>query len=516
MNAYTRIFLVLLRLAIGWHFLVEGVEKVQSVMTGETVTNRPWTSEGYLREASGPLLGVLRQQFGDPDEAALERLTVAPLPPGQDSSRVPAGTRILPALAQDWQAYLDRFAAHYRLSPQQRDMAQTKLDQSKEKAVGWLLGQRGAQEVKKTFPSGTVAVKETPPERIAEYKLKLAQLHDLESREMPAFERDVGKQRLRALKADVARLRTDLLNDLNRPMREALQSVLTDEQKKNPLPETAPPHWWKWTHAGWTRAFAAWGAIMVGTFLMLSTLGQLAASQACSASRLGGGEWALVALLAVVAAAAVSGFLAWQVRQWPGWDWPSRGRWLALWLAAFLGAGLLVSLLAQVLCHSRDCATWGGGQWLLAWLVALLGAGVALGLAWYVARYWSDWSQQEVIDWLVTFGLCAVGACLLLGFLTRPACLAGALLLLMFYLAMPAVPGVPDNPRAEGHYLYINKNIIEMLALLALATTRSGRWLGLDGLVPLFNPVRWFPRTAEDVDSRKNHTPSRRAYSHGR
>ena len=44
------VFLVLLRLAIGWHFLVEGYEKVVSVATGPTEsvagTSRPWTSAG--------------------------------------------------------------------------------------------------------------------------------------------------------------------------------------------------------------------------------------------------------------------------------------------------------------------------------------------------------------------------------------------------------------------------------------------------------------------------------------
>ena len=45
------------------------------------------------------------------------------------------------------------------------------------------------------------------------------------------------------------------------------------------------------------------------------------------------------------------------------------------------------------------------------------------------------------------------------------------------------MPGWPESPRAEGHYLWINKNVIEMLALLTLATTRSGRWVGLDGLL---------------------------------
>jgi hypothetical protein len=48
---------------------------------------------------------------------------------------------------------------------------------------------------------------------------------------------------------------------------------------------------------------------------------------------------------------------------------------------------------------------------------------------------------------------------------------------------MPPLPGLPENPRAEGHYLFINKNTIEMLALLVLATTRSGSWLGLDALI---------------------------------
>lgn len=110
---------------------------------------------------------------------------------------------------------------------------------------------------------------------------------------------------------------------------------------------------------------------------------------------------------------------------------------------------------------------------------------------------WRDWSGMrnwEWLDWidrLIPLGLTAVGIGLLLGVFTRASCVAGALLLLSFYLAMPPLHGVPENPRAEGHYLYVNKNIIEMLALLTLATTRSGRWLGLDGLLQFLNPRRW-------------------------
>lgn len=97
-----------------------------------------------------------------------------------------------------------------------------------------------------------------------------------------------------------------------------------------------------------------------------------------------------------------------------------------------------------------------------------------------------SWSWLDWVDVLVPWGLCLVGGLLLLGLGTRTASLAAAGFLLLFYLAMPPLPGLPENPRAEGHYLYINKNVIELLACLALATTRRGRWLGLEGLFRLW------------------------------
>jgi uncharacterized membrane protein YphA (DoxX/SURF4 family) len=90
----------------------------------------------------------------------------------------------------------------------------------------------------------------------------------------------------------------------------------------------------------------------------------------------------------------------------------------------------------------------------------------------------------KTLDLLVSYGTLAIGACLLLGLFTRLASLGGAAFLLMLYMAMPPFPWFPDPPRAlEGHYLFVSKNTIEMFALLALATTSSGRWAGLDGLV---------------------------------
>ncbi len=99
--------------------------------------------------------------------------------------------------------------------------------------------------------------------------------------------------------------------------------------------------------------------------------------------------------------------------------------------------------------------------------------------------------QLDIADFLVKWGLVAVGVGLIAGCFTRLAALGGAVLLFMFFLAMPPLPYLPESPKAEGHYIYINKNVIEMLALLALACLPTGRWAGVDGLLQFLNPLNW-------------------------
>jgi hypothetical protein len=55
----------------------------------------------------------------------------------------------------------------------------------------------------------------------------------------------------------------------------------------------------------------------------------------------------------------------------------------------------------------------------------------------------------------------------------------------LFYLPMPPWPGVPEAPGPE-HSLFINKNMIEVVACLALATLPTGRWIGVDAFVRRF------------------------------
>ncbi len=123
-----------------------------------------------------------------------------------------------------------------------------------------------------------------------------------------------------------------------------------------------------------------------------------------------------------------------------------------------------------------------------------------------VVAHREDWDRLDWIDFATRWGLVAIGGCLLLGLFSRTACVAGALFLLSLYLSMPPFPGLPVNPKAEGHYLYVNKNLIEMLALLALATTRSGRWLGLDALCPFLCP--WSRRKAAPTERVVNVQPT--------
>ena len=53
----------------------------------------------------------------------------------------------------------------------------------------------------------------------------------------------------------------------------------------------------------------------------------------------------------------------------------------------------------------------------------------------------------------------------------------------MIYLSMPPLPGLPPNPKAEGNYLIVSKNLVELLACLVIATTPNGHWIGFDALL---------------------------------
>src|ERR1700736_1193457 len=106
MNTWTRIGLVLLRVVIGWHFLFEGIEKLDSWYHGPREGQPVWSAAGYLRESQGPLADWFRGQVPDPDVDALGQLDV---PGRRQRDKLPA------MVADKWQKQFDDLIRHYQL-----------------------------------------------------------------------------------------------------------------------------------------------------------------------------------------------------------------------------------------------------------------------------------------------------------------------------------------------------------------------------------------------------------------
>jgi uncharacterized membrane protein YphA (DoxX/SURF4 family) len=90
-------------------------------------------------------------------------------------------------------------------------------------------------------------------------------------------------------------------------------------------------------------------------------------------------------------------------------------------------------------------------------------------------------SRMELMDMAVMLGLSAIGLCMILGFCTRLACLGGAAFLVNVILTTFPVPGIyPEIPSMIGNFMFVSKDVVELLALLVLVCIPSGRWGGLD------------------------------------
>lgn len=97
----------------------------------------------------------------------------------------------------------------------------------------------------------------------------------------------------------------------------------------------------------------------------------------------------------------------------------------------------------------------------------------------------TPWTMLKFADTMTIIGLTVLGAMLILGLFTRFAAIAAAFMLFNFYMAMPPLPGLPPAPGPE-HSFIVNKNLIEVFALLAIAAIPSGMWFGVDRLLSVF------------------------------
>jgi thiosulfate dehydrogenase (quinone) large subunit len=83
------------------------------------------------------------------------------------------------------------------------------------------------------------------------------------------------------------------------------------------------------------------------------------------------------------------------------------------------------------------------------------------------------------VDAVIPVVLVLIGTSLLLGLFTQAGCTGALVMLSIFYVS--AIPLGVSEARAEGSYLIVNKNLIELAAVVTLLVFRTGRIAGLDG-----------------------------------
>ena len=95
----------------------------------------------------------------------------------------------------------------------------------------------------------------------------------------------------------------------------------------------------------------------------------------------------------------------------------------------------------------------------------------------------------RVVDFLNVWGLILIGLSLFIGLFVRWSSVAGAVLLLFYFVAYPPIFGHTLGAVAEGNYQWVDKNLIEIFILSVFAVLPIGFLFGID---------RWLKRWREE------------------
>ncbi len=388
--------LVLLRLAIGWHLMYEGLWKIQSQHT-----TAPWSAEGYLKNATGPMRGYFRNLTGDPDD--LKWLDYD-------------------AMSGKWNAWQQRFDAHYFPASDQSEAtsaAKAKLEQM-------LHGQ-------------------------AAYSVKLDKLPDSvakAAKENVIVRTKVGGEDENILWYDPANklLVVDgRLHLLPKEKKDALDIAKGDAKFKKALEDLDKQQ----AKLSFQERLAAQ---LKGDPDRIGIL-QKAADGAVIESRMGEIEQYRKTIARYEAKLR-------ETKQAFQWNHLER-----LWRELQDQRRQLVSPIQAMENELKQDA-----EKLLT--AAQLAKGPAPEPMTPIGR----------LNWQTMWGLTILGGLLIAGLFTRLASFAGAGLLMMFYLAVPPLPGTPPEAGPEHNFI-VNKVLVESLALLAFASLPSGRWFGMDAVI---------------------------------
>lgn len=419
------ILIVLLRISIGWQFLYEGLWKKQTLSS-----NTPWTSEGYLKNAQGPLRDYFRGMLGDPDD--LNWLDYA-------------------KKSQDWYTWRDRFVTHYNLDDAQKQRLNILLD--------------GSADL-------DTPAADLPPVSI--YRVSLA--------ELPA---NVTAAKLgTAVTYDAAKKELALTGSLL-PSEEAGLLKLVDVTRKadGSYGKTSNPE-----EKADAKAVEFVKAVerVASQSRQLSYRHKLAAQLRGNPENVGvagrkndRGSFDIVMDTVTVDEAD---------------EKSNNVRYGKIQEYKDLIADYNASVAGAKIDYQNDHATMLGRKLAIMRneLVTpirtldkeLKNAAINLLKPEQLAKGAPprDDSPLARSDSQVMWGLIILGVMLISGLGTRVAAVLGAVMLMMFYMVMPPWPGVPQVPGPE-HSFIVNKNMIEAIALLAIAALPTGSWFGIDGII---------------------------------
>ncbi|MFN5896883.1 MAG: hypothetical protein ACK48Y_05115 [Planctomyces sp.] len=375
------IFLVVLRLGIGWQLLYEGLWKINTQSTPN-----PWSAEGYLKNAQGPMRDVFRTMAGDPDDKSW-------LDPDTVSGR--------------WDAWKQRFIRHFGLNESQQGALTRLIDGSSEYA---------AQLDK--LPDG-VDFKAAGQDKVIRFEA---------ARKLLLFvgKRHMGPAEKAALEAQI--------EDRTGPEYDAYRAAL---------------------NAAYARS------------------SRLSYKERVRAHLMGNPD----------NAGLIDGRIS-QIQLY--------NNMLNRYEEKLAAADLPYQFehLDRTWSDTRQKASELAGP-VIAMDRELQDEAVNLLSVDQLKRgpLQDPLSVLKVVDLMTIAGLAGLGLLLISGLFTRFAAFSAAMMIFGFYLAMPPLPGVPETPGPE-HSFIVNKNLIEVLALLALACIPSGMWFGLDSLLATFRVKR--------------------------
>lgn len=501
-----RVFCLLaLRLAIGWHFLFEGLGKIHSHLVGPTETNKPFTSEPYFRDADGPLGPFVRQQIGDPEEMVRRKTEPAAVPPAlaaitDPNRRRAVGSADIPdeefaravpaAVRAEWDVFTRTVCEKYRLTDEEKARLTGPLTTAALARYGrWVVGTE-PRDSKLKFVSGDTPL--TAPQRLDYIRTRQAELDELHKRQAVGLGNGYGYDmaRMKEAKSVIAAARTALIADADAFLRELKADAFTalrdarlnreapkpstvfdsDEKLLAILPpatapeaptfETLPPplqELWNRHHAAFTGFYPPEQSESLAA--AYDTIKARLANWYHDRDEFDGSPKAGFGRLARDYAQKR------QRAEAPG----DAGDQAPTAPARAEAAAARTALLAALDAKAND---------LRALLTAALPPAVAQGPLEPAATASPIARLDTVTMWFIT----AVGALLLLGLFTPVACLLGAGFLLATYLTHPPFPWLPLPPGTEGNPVFVNKNLIELLALLTIAVHPTGRWMGLDAI----------------------------------